>query len=321
MIKNILIYLGLLFGVFIFSIYYYAWFSWFLLLVTVCIPILSLLISLPFMIVCAIRGFSVFTEKEILKNQTFRIGITGGNGSTFFCPFVKIVFKASNKFAGKKEKLCFKHCGSLDKPVYVSSKRLGSNCGCIEISSKRGRVYDFMGIFFIPVKINCFSQTLVIPTPEKPSVMPDSKTLLILGYRAKPGGGFADNYELRGYHSGDSLKNIHWKLSSKQDELIVREPSLPVYKQLIIQTVFGEKPDRNDSVLARFIYVCRSLNENGVPFFSQANGVVSEIKSNEQALEYVRALCRGKAYNKCEIDCKNSMIFSILPDCEEVSES
>ena len=68
----------------------------------------------------------------------------------------------------------------------------------------------------------------------KPALLPDSDSSVIVGYKAKPGGGFYDFYELRQYQSGDSLKNIHWKLSSKQDELIVREPCEPIFNKLII---------------------------------------------------------------------------------------
>ena len=41
MIRNIIIYLCLLTGTFLFSIFYYAWFSWFLFLTVVSIPIIS----------------------------------------------------------------------------------------------------------------------------------------------------------------------------------------------------------------------------------------------------------------------------------------
>ena len=59
MIKNILIYIAVLAISFSFAVFYYAWFSNFLLIVVLCLPVLSLLCSLPFMIYSAVKGFSI----------------------------------------------------------------------------------------------------------------------------------------------------------------------------------------------------------------------------------------------------------------------
>lgn len=48
MIRNIIIYLCLLTGTFLFSIFYYAWFSWFLFLTVVSIPIIKNCLIMPF---------------------------------------------------------------------------------------------------------------------------------------------------------------------------------------------------------------------------------------------------------------------------------
>lgn len=319
MIKNIIIYLAILAASFVFSIYYYAWFSWFLLVLVICIPLLSLVISLPFMINSAINGFSVFAQKEVFKNQIIRLGIKSRKNKAFFCPFVKINFKAVNNFAGTSEKLCFKFCGTMQEPVFINSKKLSQNCGCVEIRAGWVKIYDLSGIFFIPIRAKRFTQTFVMPIPQEPAFIPDSEAMMILGYKAKSGGGFSEDYELRQYQSGDSLKNIHWKLSSKQDELIVREPSIPVYKQFIVKLALNKKALSNDSMLERFVYICNYLNENSVPFFCEANGAISKLQNSEQVEAFIKQLYLGKAFNKCEIDSRNSVVFSILPDCEEVS--
>lgn len=43
-----------------------------------------------------------------------------------------------------------------------------------------------------------------------------------------------ETYALRDYAPGDSLRQIHWKLSSKRGQLIIREPSLPEIKTLLL---------------------------------------------------------------------------------------
>lgn len=73
MIRNIIIYLCLLTGTFLFSIFYYAWFSWFLFLTVVSIPIISLLLSLPFMIRSVRSNIEILQKKMFLSRMSFTL--------------------------------------------------------------------------------------------------------------------------------------------------------------------------------------------------------------------------------------------------------
>ena len=78
----------------------------------------------------------------------------------------------------------------------------------------------------------------------------------------------AEVYALREYAPGDSLRQMHWKLSSKLDKLVVREPSLPVRRSVL---VFWERtqtasPEQSDAQADVVITACRSLLESGVQF-------------------------------------------------------
>ena len=41
-------------------------------------------------------------------------------------------------------------------------------------------------------------------------------------------------YQLREYRPGDSLRQMHWKLSGKLDRLVIREASLPVRRSVLL---------------------------------------------------------------------------------------
>lgn len=78
----------------------------------------------------------------------------------------------------------------------------------------------------------------------------------------------AEVYALREYAPGDSLRQMHWKLSSKLDKLVVREPSLPVRRSVL---VFWERtqtaaPEQSDAQADVVVTACRSLLESGVQF-------------------------------------------------------
>ena len=323
MTKNIIIYASLIMSAFVFNIFYYAWFSWFLLVVIVCIPILSLAVSLPFMIISAIGGFKIFSENSIYKDDEIKIGITGNRLNKFFCPLVKINFRLTNSFASVRKKQKFLYSGVFNKPVFVNIKKFGSNCGCVQADARWCKIYDFTGIFFIPVKINCLCNTIVLPKPQKPDVLPELENLMVYGYKPKPGGGFSDIYELRKFQNGDSLKNIHWKLSSKQDDLIVREPSVPISRQLAVKLCFVNSSDYNDSILERFAFVCRHLVRHGIDCFvkTESNNFTSQIKSEKDLELYFASLYQNTNFNNCQLDTDSAIYYSIGADYEEVSGS
>ena len=118
MIKNIAVWFLLLFSAFVFNIFYYGWFSWFLLVLTVAIPFVSLIVSLPFMISSAVNSILVFTHESVKIGDDFYIGVTGKKGKTIFCPRIKIKLIIKNDFCGQNEKQKILYSGTLKKPFY-----------------------------------------------------------------------------------------------------------------------------------------------------------------------------------------------------------
>ncbi len=320
MLKNIIIYIILLAAGFAFSVLYYAWFSWFLFIAIICIPIVSLLISLPFMLQTALQGLSAMCDNSIEIFGSFRIGIRSRNGKAIICPFLKVKFKAVNEFADTKRKIVLKYSGRISRPVIVSTPEVGVNCGNIEISAQYGRVYDFTGIFFLPVRLKFKGSTPVMPVPERPAILPDDKASIVIGYNPK-NGGFSDYYELRQYREGDSLKTIHWKLSSSRDDLIVREPSEPIYKRLVIRLALSDEAAENDFILARFVYVARELLASRRTFyaFEPKGGSFAKIESDKELEKFLLSVYSASDF-VTEESFGDAVVYSILPECEEVSE-
>lgn len=323
MIKNILLYLALLCIVFVFNVFYYAWFSWILLLMVLCIPLVSLTVSLPFMIKSAVSGIIVFANDGINLNDDFYVGVAGRNKPISFCPQLRIRLNVQNKFANTKSKVKLCYGGSLKKPFYKKLNKHAKHCGVIEVNAKYCKIYDLMGIFFIPVKINCKLECAVYPVAKKPAILPDCNKIAVIGYKPKSGGGFSDYYELRQYQSGDSLKNIHWKLSSKYDDLIVREPSVPIYKQFAVKLELTEDCNDNDSIISRFIYTCRYITKNDSVcyVYTSRNSELSAISNDDELLEYIRTLYKNTPYNNCTLNFNDIMVYSLFANGEEVFES
>lgn len=321
MIKNITIYLCVLLCAFGFNIFYYAWFSWFLLVAVLCLPILSLAVSLPFMINTALNGFVVFAKDTVAPDEDFFIGIAPKKKPAPLCPVFKIKLTTDNAFSGKRDVLKILYGGTFSKAVFTKCNRLTKNCGCVRLCAKYCKVYDFTGIFFIPVKVCAQIKVNVISKPKKPSVLPNYENVAVLGYKPKIGGGFSDFYELREYQNGDSIKSIHWKLSSKYDNLIVREPSQPIYRKLAIRLIFCDDNDKNDDIIARFRYAVRVIVSGGRDCCVMCNRAdfTALLYSEYDAKKYLESLYTGVPYKAYSPDKSKLVIYNIFDSGEEVS--
>lgn len=321
MLKNIVIYLIILCSSFLFNIFYFEWFSWIFLLIVAFIPFLSLLISLPLMIYTAKNGFLLYTEDKININEKFRISLSNKNNSSVPCAFLRLTLKAENSFANIHKKIRLKVSGNLNENIEYCDNSLSKHCGCITLTVKSLKIYDLLGIFFIPIKYRKTVRTYVMPKAEKPENIPDFENITVLGLKPKIGGGFSDYYELRQYQSGDSLKSVHWKLSSKCEDLIVKEASQPITKQFVISPQFIDDSDANDSILARLLYMCNYFNELNLDCYAflDSNSKIAKISNYDDTRHYLYALYEKIPFNLADIDRRNVIIFNIFDDREEVS--
>ncbi len=256
MIKNWLIYLGSLAALFAFSAYHgFETTTWNMFLLVMFTPVASLIISLPLMIWACAKGIGVKVPAQIRQGEPTEIKIMSNAKGRVIFPQLQFTLTCKNDFARSRKKyrrsLFF---GSSKTPFTIINRNLSDHCGIVQMRLRRCMVCDFTGMFFIPMQFKSELRTTIMPKVEKPAFLPSSDQTQVLGYKPKPGGGFADDYELRPYRDGDSMKMVHWKVSSKHDELVVRDPSLPIHRDLIIRLDFTDKPDENDSIAARFMY-------------------------------------------------------------------
>ena len=91
------------------------------------------------------------------------------------------------------------------------------------------------------------------------------------------------------------MKYVHWKISSKYDELIVREPSLPVLRSLVIRLDLSGNPEVNDDILARFVGTAEKLVSENKEFFCLSHrGGCMRIDSREAIKACVLRIYGGR---------------------------
>ncbi len=84
----------------------------------------------------------------------------------------------------------------------------------------------------------------------------------------------SETFQIRDYVPGDNLHQIHWKLSGKTGQLLVREASCPVDHSLVLLVERRQdnvSPRLADALMEAVISVCQSLVEAGKPFYLMWN--------------------------------------------------
>lgn len=104
--------------------------------------------------------------------------------------------------------------------------------GNYEISIRRMRVYDISGLFYLSRRSTEKASVVVLPTVCPVNVVVSGAVRNFIGDSeiydtVRSGDDAGELLKLRAFREGDKMKDIHWKLSAKAGELIVKESSMP----------------------------------------------------------------------------------------------
>lgn len=228
---------------------YQEWMSWILLLFCLGLPWLSLAVSLPAMLSCRVRP-------NCPEAVTMGYEITASYHASCQLPLPRFrgILRLRHSFA----------------PGKALSVRSGTalpthHCGTLTLSPDRIWIQDYLGVFRLPVLRHESASMLIRPQVVTPAEKPDVSRYLVSAWRPKPGGGFSENHELRLFRPGDSLRQIHWKLSAKTGKYILREPMEPLRGLAIITLTLSGSPESLDSKLGQLLWVSDYLLGKDVP--------------------------------------------------------
>ncbi len=244
-----LLYLAALGGSLVFFTAYQEWLSWLILLIVLILPWLSLLLSLPGML-------------------TFRLEARGPAA-------VRLGNPASVRLAGLSRFPVppFRGRLKITRIITAEARTCPSDtdlptehCGGLNVLPKGTWVYDYLGLFALPVRKLPHKTVIVRPAPVSVPVLPQLNRFLARSWRPKPGGGFAENHELRLYRPGDSLSHVHWKLTAKTGKLILREPMEPERGLVLLTMNLRGSPAELDRKFGRLLWLGSLLLEKNVAF-------------------------------------------------------
>ncbi len=236
MIKSKIAYLFLLAAMFLFYIMFIDSMSLLTLIIAAVFPVIQLII-----LSCIARNITAalnIEKKTINKNTESRIIVKIKNHSVLPVSCAVATLQITNTLTGESQSLTTMLPVPSDNEQSIKFSVSYAHCGRVAVTLKSIKIYDYIKLFSKTITYGISQETVVIPSLA--SINPDVQTSLSTTNdcsefsKVKPGDDSSEIFNIREYAYGDKINRIHWNLTTKLDELMVKEYSLPVSCSILI---------------------------------------------------------------------------------------
>lgn len=239
-------------------------------LVLILIPLGSMLMNLY---VKKHISIDVTTQTSVRKGENGIVMLTIGNHAMIPMFKVRCRIQTENQLNKETEKQDIFTWIPAKKTRRISLNVGSAYCGRICCKVFHITLYDCFGVIGIRKKIDSVGYMTVLPDTFEMNLSlvptPGSIEESELYSQVSPGYDLTEIFQIREYVPGDSPRQIHWKLSSKFDKLIVKDPALPITRNVLL---FWERTGESgdfaliDAQAETLVSICRNLLEQSVQF-------------------------------------------------------
>jgi uncharacterized protein (DUF58 family) len=189
--------------------------------------------------------FTVETQGHINKGQPMRATVHARAQGMLLPGIVHAELGCGNMLTKERETTPVSFAVSARRGDSTDVEIRSEQCGLLRFDVDRIRVYDLLGLTYIRRQAAVRGDCLALPDVVASEVVIGRRDAGKddLEYVAnKPGYDLSEPLAIREYVAGDSLKSIHWKLTSKFDKLMVREPGQPAENSVLLLLETGAPP-------------------------------------------------------------------------------
>lgn len=237
MVGHIIVYLLLAAILFAFNVVNTSYVPFLILVLFVVISVISLVM----VIVLNINTDVFFKEENMLATIKDKHTVSLVIRNKSFIPLIRSKAVVQVQFGRNKKKRNYTvkaYCDANSTEICEFSVNC-TNCEIVSMKIKKFYVYDFLNLFCLYKKSKSEGSILVLPE------LSDEFLIQKIGYKIsndesmlysdkRPGDDVTEIFAIRDYVGGDKIRNIHWKLSSKRDNLMVKDYSLPLLENDIV---------------------------------------------------------------------------------------
>lgn len=202
-----------------------------------------------------------FRGRLTLQNQTVW-PVFGGKGQILW----------ENLFTGEHGEIPLSFSLGCKETRTIEFEACSSWCGCVKVQFSSWKCNDFFHVFSVRRQAVAEGCTVIMPEKQNSDFSFltregfDMESFRYSGNR--PGDDQGETYDIREYQPGDSIRQIHWKLSGKLDDIMIREKSFPVDDTvLILAEAFQaeREPRRAETVAEVLSAIIRDFMEKKIP--------------------------------------------------------
>lgn len=221
---------------FLFYILFVDDMSLLILILTIIFPFIQL-----FLLFSISKNISAELNTEnitVAKNTESKIIVDITNHSIFPVSCAVVTLKITNTLTNEYQLLTTMMPVSADNNQRIKFSVSYAHCGKISVTLKRIKIYDYIKLFSKTISMNISQEIAVLPSLIRISPKLETSLIGILENnkfsKIKPGDDCSEVFNIREYAYGDKINRIHWNLTTKLDDLMVKEYSLPVSSQIMI---------------------------------------------------------------------------------------
>lgn len=231
------------------------------------------------------------------KDEKIEIQINATNKSIFPIKKCRIYLSYKNLYSNKKFKKVVEANLDSKESLVLNCILQSSITGKIQVKIEKIKIYDYLSLFSLRKKMYQMKPVIVLPNIYEINRQKDIDNEEIFGEgdsfsTIKPGDDPSEVFNIREYKPSDKIQKIHWKLSIKKQDLMVKEFSLPISKEDIIIVDLDTK---NQSIkviegiletIASLSALLNNLNRHHYILYND----FKDISNNEDTIEAIKSI-------------------------------
>jgi uncharacterized protein (DUF58 family) len=237
MLRNFIKYLALLAAAGLLSILYNTYYMGILFLTLAVLP-LVLFAQLSYLY-GKLKAELVSVVHVVKKGEVIPVSVQLDNPTIFPISGIKINLTYRNAYSAQVYRKSFLVSVDASTKASVILNLYSEYAGNLEISLKSVQVFDYLKLFSLKKKKKTELTVAVLPVYYE---LPDQQFFALRSgivesdyYSAvKSGDDPSEVFSIREYREGDRPQRIHWKLSRKQDQLMIKEFSEPLNCSILL---------------------------------------------------------------------------------------
>lgn len=208
------------------------------------------------------------TAPAVTVNAQFQILLR----MTSRCPipihYVTVALQYAHSITGEEDTLFMHLPGMGRSPQIIQLPFSASCCGKISIGGVKIKIYDPLSLFSFSVSCNDAFSLLILPQTDVLPALPSLPDTVISEQsqqlsQHRRGDDPSEIVAVDAYVEGDVLSHVHWKLTAKSDEMIIKHFSQPLPDQLVLFADYRRCGNDLASAmkLHHVLSVCASLSQ------------------------------------------------------------